>query len=1014
MSIEIEQCVLGLDSRGDGRFLGVSPGVLDVDRQLITRMAELPFVPPEYGGAVTVFSLPYGRVAVMKTFPDWDRHGRVWPYNHVLLLGRQEYEAIGADPFLLVEGLQKQSGLASEMPRLSPPGQRSAKSASLRSQLPIDWIEPLIASALSGERTYVLLPETSSDVARSVLNCLPVVNRADVRFTTCLGSPKEKSALLLREQPIPGLKDSDESMFEVKWCLTPQSGDEHSRWTKLGHSTGEAALLDVHGTHPIIKNIRPDSYATLVSETLRAGRDPHRIVQLADGMLRGLSVGDIAAVFSCLEDAGDAEAVSGSVVSASRKVRTALGNDRMKGLSGAMLTLLGEHAGKERNVEAFADIWKEVSAWIDASDRPEDVARILKHVLVTQLASRSSVAPSCVATVLKTASRAHVTKHVVDELAPYAQEFVEVLAAEPQGGESLIAMPDEGGCLRSFLSQAVVPKAVGRLASLAPDATWTAQANFWWRNFPKEAAAHESWRQLLSQWGKTLSAISSPDDHFLNALEETLARHPQSLADVLNNFGTPLGQLLASRSKSKQVSRMCIRMVVSASPTEEIALTRMLELLKRSSAGDIWRSLREDLVDSLAQRSIERPDDVVRLTMLASRIWDDSPLQMLVARRVISAASRWQNRSRILKQFAATMQRFDATSAAEVIAEELLDDSLRQGQFGEFATILSEYVSDDAFTEKCLRKAVTTVKAALRDDVAFQLRRKCGERLAQRFVSLCPLRPVLKPAQSAYHTVASERGSRDSWAPRVRVAIVLLCCIEVVAVGYVTSRIFKTLFPPAVPASTPPLIRVSHPSKGVHGGWDYIVQDTDKLGLDEILRRYLTCPGRGDDCLSRLREEVVRLNSIEDPDMIRVGQKLYIPFVPDIPHMKQDGRAELTTLRQSSTPHIIVPDEAPPAVISGRSDRGTVEQVVKPAPADTERSHGQPAVEENPSPVQEAATAGAEESSSGSQVQPPHERPADQSPADEDKAKPPAKAESQLPPGDQEVDASDGKTDTPH
>jgi hypothetical protein len=319
MAIPVEQCVRGLDRYGDAGFLGRSAGVRDIDLRMIARHSQLPVIRPNYDHSLCVFPLVEERVAVMVTFPDSDRVGRMWSYNHVLLLSRRDYLKVGANPFLLEGMVQKQQEVEGELPVLSftaPPYEPSPDWGRFSPEV---W-RVLIASAFSRQRSYVLLSERDDDLAEAVLSCLPPADRSRFYFSTCLMHPEEKSADLLGTV----LKGSrgDPQAYQVQWCLVCEpaaEGKNAKNWQEGWWHNDGGGVIDLREGQMSYEGMAcENAYAELMAQTIRSEGSPGRRIRLLNEVPKNVGGMEAWEMVRELEEAQAADSLSVIVEKAER------------------------------------------------------------------------------------------------------------------------------------------------------------------------------------------------------------------------------------------------------------------------------------------------------------------------------------------------------------------------------------------------------------------------------------------------------------------------------------------------------------------------------------------------------------------------------------------------------------------------------------------------------------------------------------------------------------------------
>jgi hypothetical protein len=320
MAIAVEQCVRGLDRYGDAGFLGRSAGVRDIDLRIIARHAQLPVIRPSFDHFVCVFPLVDERVGVMVTFPDSDRVGRMWSYNHVLILSREDYLDIGANPFLL-EGLaEKRREVREELPVLSfvpPPYEPSPNWG----KWPPEVWEVLISAAFSDERSYILLPAQDDDLAEAVMSCLPPKDRLDFYCSTFLTHPGEKSTAALR--PVfKGAGGEDPRSYQVRWCLVappPEDEKNDKNWQEGWWQDAEGVVIDLRDGQISWENVPSENeYAGSVAQTIRSEGSPSRRVRLLNAVPKDVGGMEAWEIVRALEEVEAADSLSGMVDGAGR------------------------------------------------------------------------------------------------------------------------------------------------------------------------------------------------------------------------------------------------------------------------------------------------------------------------------------------------------------------------------------------------------------------------------------------------------------------------------------------------------------------------------------------------------------------------------------------------------------------------------------------------------------------------------------------------------------------------
>jgi len=331
MALILEQCVRGLDKRGDARFLGESEGILDEDRKIIARHTDLVVNLPGYDHSLTVFPMPYDRLGVMMTFEDKDRVGRNWPYSHVIIVSRDDYRSIHANPFVLsrCHVFTKSDDVK---PKLAP---LRVDIQSTKPQV-VSWsgVAPtgawpsLVSTALARGRTYVFLPERRDQLAEAVLLCLPLKERLEFSFTTALCAPSEKS----REQLAPlarELKGLNPADYEVHWCLVHTASEPAGPWSKGWRPLEGEAVIDLRGGSPKAQGIKVHAYASLVANAIASKGAPLPVVSAADGPLERLPIERVAAVYPFLDDmqAQPGKITQERFLLAAQNVRSAIGDD---------------------------------------------------------------------------------------------------------------------------------------------------------------------------------------------------------------------------------------------------------------------------------------------------------------------------------------------------------------------------------------------------------------------------------------------------------------------------------------------------------------------------------------------------------------------------------------------------------------------------------------------------------------------------------------------------------------
>lgn len=292
-TVILEQCIRGLDSRGNGGILGCSPNVLDVDLEIIAALAQQQYAPPEYDRAVTVLTLPYDRVGLMMTFKDCDRHGRHFPFNHVLIAGMQDYRSLGANPFGMVRGGRFQKLI---------PGSRQLAVVTIEVG-DVTWIEDpappgavlgrLTDSALANARTYIFGVERADWAAEWMLRCLPLTRRAEVRFTTCLGSPEDKSIAAFKRTHLDKLSKARLEEYETKLCFVPVDVGAGSPWGREWRRQTREHLIDFRDESSKAECAELSGYAGEVARRVGVPAQLDMLVQLADEIDENITLDEV-------------------------------------------------------------------------------------------------------------------------------------------------------------------------------------------------------------------------------------------------------------------------------------------------------------------------------------------------------------------------------------------------------------------------------------------------------------------------------------------------------------------------------------------------------------------------------------------------------------------------------------------------------------------------------------------------------------------------------------------------
>ncbi|MBT3193752.1 MAG: hypothetical protein HN341_14490 [Verrucomicrobia bacterium] len=201
--IELDQCVRGLKSTGGGGWLGASPGVEQSDFRIIDEYVVFAVALPSYDETLTVFPLPFGRIAAALTFEDRDRAGRSWPHTHVLIASEYDYrKTIRGNPFVLVRNglLHRQHVPSTELGTVTlDPSQADTEDkwpGGAAELLPDSGWEDAITCILEKRRVYLFTRdfpiEDRHRLFEALVLSLPVADRCTFYFATCMFSPREK------------------------------------------------------------------------------------------------------------------------------------------------------------------------------------------------------------------------------------------------------------------------------------------------------------------------------------------------------------------------------------------------------------------------------------------------------------------------------------------------------------------------------------------------------------------------------------------------------------------------------------------------------------------------------------------------------------------------------------------------------------------------------------------------------------------------------------------------------